>query len=172
MTDFTELTRLRTRSSGRRLRYIGYWGRASGIGLPAVPLPRTGSAGIPLEKELLLPLVYKGMTLECGYRIDLLVMGKVVVEIKAVEEIDPIHEAQLLTYLRLGGWKVGLLINFNVPVLKDGIRRACPLTPARLPFPLSSLLRVLCASVVNPLRTSSVTSHGQVRLQVQEARRV
>lgn len=61
--------------------------------------------------------------MDCGYRLDLLVAGLVVVEIKAVENLLPIHEAQLLTYLRLGGWKVGLLINFNVPVLKRGVRR-------------------------------------------------
>ncbi len=61
--------------------------------------------------------------MDCGNRLDLLVAEAVVVEIKAVGAIEPIHEAQLLTYLRLGGWKLGLLINFNVPVLKDGIRR-------------------------------------------------
>jgi len=66
---------------------------------------------------------YKGFRLDCGYRLDLLVADTVVVEIKAVESLLPIHEAQLLTYMRLGGWKVGLLINFNVPVLKRGIRR-------------------------------------------------
>jgi GxxExxY protein len=66
---------------------------------------------------------YKGVTLDCGYRIDLLVAETVVVEIKAVDLLLPIHEAQLLTYLRLGGWKVGLLINFNVPALKQGIVR-------------------------------------------------
>ena len=79
--------------------------------------------GIPFESERTLPVVYKGITLDCGYRIDLLVAGLVVVEAKAVAATDKIHEAQLLTYLRLGGWKVGLLINFNVPVLKDGIKR-------------------------------------------------
>jgi len=79
--------------------------------------------GIPFEYERKLPLEYKGIKLECGYRVDLLVAGLVVVEVKSVEAIAPIHEAQLLTYLRLGGWKVGLLINFNVVVLKDGIRR-------------------------------------------------
>ena len=63
------------------------------------------------------------MQLECGYRLDLLVADSVVVEIKAVEALLAIHQAQLLTYLKLGGWKVGLLINFNVPVLKDGIKR-------------------------------------------------
>jgi GxxExxY protein len=78
---------------------------------------------IPFEREKALPVEYKGVKLDCGYRLDLLVAGSVVVEIKAVEELLPIHEAQLLTYLRLGGWKVGLLINFNVPVLKKGVKR-------------------------------------------------
>ena len=78
---------------------------------------------VPFERELPLPLEYKGIRCECGYRLDLLVAGMVVVEIKAVEVISLIHEAQLLTYLRLGGWKVGLLINFNVPILKQGVRR-------------------------------------------------
>lgn len=79
--------------------------------------------GIPFERERPLPLEYKGIRLECGYRLDLLVAGSVVVEVKSVEALAPIHEAQLLTYLRLGGWQVGLLINFNVPILKQGIRR-------------------------------------------------
>ena len=70
-----------------------------------------------------MPLEYKGFKLGCGYRIDLLVARTVVVEVKAVEVLLPIHEAQLLTYLKLGGWKPGLLINFNVPVLKQGIKR-------------------------------------------------
>jgi GxxExxY protein len=79
--------------------------------------------GIPFERQRPLPVTYKGLDLECGYRLDLLVHDAVVVEIKAVEALQPIHEAQLLTYLKLGGWKVGLLINFNVPILKNGIRR-------------------------------------------------
>ena len=79
--------------------------------------------GIPFERERPLPLEYKGTRLECGYRVDLLVAGSVVVEVKSIDAIEPIHEAQLLTYLRLGGWHVGLLINFNVVVLKDGICR-------------------------------------------------
>jgi GxxExxY protein len=78
---------------------------------------------IPVKPEWPLPLEYKGIRLECGYRVDLLVADSVVVETKSIEEIAPIHEAQLLTYLRLGGWQVGLLINFNVLVLKNGIRR-------------------------------------------------
>jgi GxxExxY protein len=79
--------------------------------------------GIPFERERPLVVEYKSVRLECGYRLDLLIADKVVVEIKAVEALAPVHEAQLLTYLRLGGWRVGLLINFNVPVLKEGIRR-------------------------------------------------
>ena len=79
--------------------------------------------GIPFECERPLPLEYKDIRLECGYRLDLLVASSVVVEVKSVEALAPIHEAQLLTYLRLGGWQVGLLINFNVPLLKQGIRR-------------------------------------------------
>ena len=80
-------------------------------------------SGISFERQRPLPVEYKGIQLECGYRFDLLVENAVVVEIKAVSAIEPIHEAQLLTYLRIGGWKVGLLINFNGPVLKSGIRR-------------------------------------------------
>jgi len=78
---------------------------------------------IRFERQRSLPVEYKGVQLDCGYRTDLLVSETVIVEIKAVESIQPIHEAQLLTYLKLGGWKLGLLINFNVPVLKNGIRR-------------------------------------------------
>lgn len=79
--------------------------------------------GIPYRKEYPLPLEYKGIHLECGYRLDILVAGVVAVEVKSVQALAPIHDAQLLTYLRLGGWRVGLLINFNVVVLKDGIHR-------------------------------------------------
>ena len=79
--------------------------------------------GIPFECQKPLPVHYKGIELDCGYRIDLLVAGKVVVEIKSVEKLLPIHEAQLFTYLRLGGCHVGLLINFNVEALRLGIKR-------------------------------------------------
>ena len=78
---------------------------------------------IPYERERALPVEYKGVRLECGYRLDLLVANSVVVEVKSVEALAPVHDAQLITYLRLGGWRVGLLLNFNVAVLKDGIRR-------------------------------------------------
>jgi len=79
--------------------------------------------GVDFRRELNLPVQYKGIRLDCGYRVDVLVGNVVVVELKAVQALAPVHEAQLLTYLRLGGWKVGLLINFNVSVLKYGIRR-------------------------------------------------
>ena len=70
-----------------------------------------------------MPVVYKQTKLECGYRIDLLVEGRIVVELKSIESLGPIHEAIILTYLRMSGHKLGLLINFNVAILKDGIRR-------------------------------------------------
>lgn len=79
--------------------------------------------GIPFDYEVQLPLEYKGIKLEHGYRVDLVAAGMVVVGVKSIEAVAPIHEAQLITYLRLGGWQVGLLINFNVVVLKHGIRR-------------------------------------------------
>ncbi|WP_322820775.1 GxxExxY protein [Chloroflexus sp.] len=79
--------------------------------------------GIPFERQKMLFVEYKGIQLDCSYRLDLLVAQRIVVEIKSVEAIQPIHEAQLSTYLKLGGWRLGLLINFNVPVLKNGIRR-------------------------------------------------
>ncbi len=78
---------------------------------------------LPFEREKPLLLEYKGARLECGYRLDFLVANAVVVEIKACDSLLPIHQAQLLTYMKLGGWKVGLLINFQVPVLKKGIKR-------------------------------------------------
>jgi len=79
--------------------------------------------GIPFERQRDMPLEYKGVKLGKGYTVDLVVAGKVAVELKSVPVLAPVFEAQLITYLRLGGWTVGLLINFNVPVLKDGIRR-------------------------------------------------
>lgn len=79
--------------------------------------------GVQFEKQVPLPIKYKGVSLNTGYRLDLLVDNKIVVELKAVNRLEPIHEAQLLTYLKLGCWNVGLIINFNVPVLKAGIKR-------------------------------------------------
>ncbi len=79
--------------------------------------------GLRVEQQKPLPIVYRGVTLECGYRLDLLVAESVIVEIKAIERLAPIHDAQVLSYLKLSGHKVGLLINFNVQAVKDGIRR-------------------------------------------------
>ncbi len=78
---------------------------------------------ITFKRQVALPVVYKGKKLDAGYRIDLLVNDEVVVELKAIDTIQPIHEAQTLTYMRLGGWQVGLILNFNVTVLKNGIKR-------------------------------------------------
>jgi GxxExxY protein len=79
--------------------------------------------GLRVEQEKPLPLVYDQVELDCGYRIDLVVEGAVVVEVKSIDAVAPIHEAQVISYLKLSGCKVGLLINFNVLQLKDGIRR-------------------------------------------------
>ena len=82
------------------------------------------NAGLSFQRQLALPLVYNGEQLaDVGYRIDLLVGGELIIEIKAMETIAPVHRAQLLSYLKLSGRRLGLLINFNVPVLKDGICR-------------------------------------------------
>lgn len=79
--------------------------------------------GLPYRSQVDLPVTYKGSALDCGYRIDLVVGDRVVVELKSIEKTLPIHVAQLLTYLRLSHLHVGLLINFNVPVLRQGIVR-------------------------------------------------
>ena len=79
--------------------------------------------GLKVEQQKSLPVVYRDVKLEAGYRLDLLVEGLVVVEIKAVEAVAPIHKTQLLSYLRLSGCSVGLLVNFNVKMLKDGVSR-------------------------------------------------
>ena len=79
--------------------------------------------GIKFERQKPVPVVYRDVKLECGYRLDFLIDGKVVVELKAIEAIAPEHEAIVLTYLRLSGCRLGLLINFNVATLKEGVRR-------------------------------------------------
>jgi GxxExxY protein len=79
--------------------------------------------GVPFRSQVEIPVEYKGVRLDCGYRIDLLVDNRVVVELKSIERLQRVHEAQLITYLRLSGTRVGLLINFNVPVLRQGIVR-------------------------------------------------
>jgi GxxExxY protein len=80
-------------------------------------------AAIPFRHQVALPIVYKSVRLDCGYRLDVVVEDRVVVELKTVERIMPVHEAQMLTYLKLSGIVTGLLINFNSAVLKDGLRR-------------------------------------------------
>jgi len=78
---------------------------------------------LEFERQRAIPIAYKGVRLDCGYRADLVVEGVVLVEIKAVEDLTPLNDAQLLSYLKLGGWKIGLIFNFNVFLLKHGIRR-------------------------------------------------
>lgn len=80
-------------------------------------------AGLKTEKERAMPLIFEEVNLECGYRIDILVENKVVIEIKSVESLNDVHVAQTLTYMKLGNYKVGLLINFNVKLLKNGVKR-------------------------------------------------
>jgi GxxExxY protein len=80
-------------------------------------------SGLWVEKEKPMPLIYENVKLDCGYRIDLLVENKLVIEIKSVDALNDIHLAQTLTYLKLGNFKLGLLINFNVVRVKDGIKR-------------------------------------------------
>lgn len=84
---------------------------------------KIGKAGLKVEKEKPMPLFFEEVKLECGYRIDLLVENKLVIEIKSVEAINDVHLAQTLTYMKLGNYKLGLLINFNVALLKTGIKR-------------------------------------------------
>ena len=79
--------------------------------------------GIPYQRQVELPLEYDGIQVDCGCRVDLVARNEVLVELKAVDHILPVHEAQLLTYLRLSGYRIGLLLNFNTVSLKDGIRR-------------------------------------------------
>lgn len=80
-------------------------------------------AGLHVERQVALPVYYEGVRMDLGYRIDLMVNGKVIVELKAVDYLVPVHKAQLLTYLRFSGCKLGLLLNFNLPLFKDGINR-------------------------------------------------
>jgi len=83
-------------------------------------------SGLETKTEVPLPVIYGGVRLDAGYRLDILVEDTVVLELKAVEELAPIHKAQLISYLKLGGFPVGLLINFNVVHLRDGIKRVYP----------------------------------------------
>ena len=108
-------------------------------------------AGLAFERQREMPLLYKEVKLNCGYRLDFIVEGKLILELKTVSELLPIHHAQLLTYLKLEHRPLGLLINFNVPVLKEGIRRVVAgdlfkdEKPSRTD--LGQLALLLCASV-------------------------
>jgi GxxExxY protein len=93
--------------------------------------------GLTFERQRLLPVNYKGAQLECGYRLDLVVRDRILLELKAVEHLLPIHEAQVITYLRLSQLPVGLLVNFNVAVLRNGLRRLTQTPPK--PFRSSAL---------------------------------
>lgn len=84
---------------------------------------KIGKSGLYVEKEKAMPLIFEEVKLDCGYRLDLLVENKLVIEIKSVEALNDIHLAQVLTYMKLGTYKLGLLLNFNVLRLKDGIKR-------------------------------------------------
>lgn len=79
--------------------------------------------GLPVQRQVALPIVYEGEKLDAGYRLDLVVDGSVIVEIKSVDAVAPIHEAQVLTYLKLSGLRIGLLMNFNVVLFKQGLKR-------------------------------------------------
>lgn len=110
--------------------------RALGPGLDEADYERAlhlelQALGVDHEYQVPLPLIYKGVKLDCGYRMDVVIAGRLLLELKAVESLHPLHEAQLLTYLRLSKIALGLLLNFNVLVLKDGIvRRARSAAPA------------------------------------------
>ncbi|HXQ16074.1 MAG TPA: GxxExxY protein [Caulobacteraceae bacterium] len=82
-----------------------------------------GKAGLAFDRQLSLPVTYDGLVMEMAYRLDLLVLKRVVIEVKAIETVGAVHRAQLLSYLRLGGFRLGYLLNFNVTLMKDGIHR-------------------------------------------------
>lgn len=81
------------------------------------------SSGLHVVTQLELPILFENIRIDAGYRLDILVEQKVVVELKAVESLRPVHSAQLLSYLKLGGFRLGCLLNFNVPIMRDGIKR-------------------------------------------------
>ncbi|MDD2762502.1 MAG: GxxExxY protein [Opitutaceae bacterium] len=124
-------------------------------------------SGLAYERQREMPLLYKGVKLDCGYRLDFIVEGKLILELKAVSELLPIHHAQLLTYLKLEQRSLGLLINFNVPVLKDGIRRVVAgelfKGDRRCRTDLGQLALLLCASV--PLWLKSLLQFGSSSVQ-------
>jgi GxxExxY protein len=105
--------------------------------------------GLEFKRQVGLPVCYKGLHLDCAYRLDLLVEDLVIVEIKAIDDLVPIHHAQLLTYLKAAGKRVGLLINFNVPMLKDGLKRVVNKLDENSPGFSPRFLGDLRASAVN-----------------------
>src|SRR5437870_3978313 len=111
------------RSSGLRWKSIAcsdpdYWNQLTRCAYAELSI-----RGIPFERQIPIPVEYKGVKLDCGYRADIVVDETILIEIKAIDSVLSIHDAQLLSYLKLGGWKIGLLINFNVELLKHGLRR-------------------------------------------------
>ena len=82
-----------------------------------------GHAGIDFQRQVSLPVIYKSVRLDCGYRLDIVIENKLILELKTVERLMPVREAQMVTYLKLSGLRTGLLLNFNSAVLKDGLRR-------------------------------------------------
>jgi GxxExxY protein len=94
-----------------------------------------GKSGLQYERQLTLPLVYDGVVIETGFRLDLLVAERVVVEVKAIETILDVHRAQLLSYLRFGGYRVGYVLNFNVALMKNGISRVINNSATSAPSP-------------------------------------
>ena len=105
--------------------------------------------GLEVVQQQPLPVIYRGVRLNCGYRLDLVVANDVIVEVKSVSRLEPIHEAQMLSYLKLSDRRVGLLINFNVRVLKNGIRRLVN------SFPKTSATSALSAVVLPGLLESN-----------------
>jgi GxxExxY protein len=108
-------------------------------------------AGLAFERQREAPLLYKGVKLNCGYRVDFIIENEIILELKAVSELLPIHHAQLLTYLKLERRSLGLLVNFNVPALKDGVRRVVAgelfKQEKSLPTDFGRIALFLCASV-------------------------
>ncbi|AHF92053.1 GxxExxY protein [Opitutaceae bacterium TAV5] len=109
-------------------------------------------AGLNFERQREMPLVYKGARLDCGYRLDFIVEKELIIELKAVQSLEPVHHAQLLTYLKLERRSLGLLINFNVPTLKDGIKRVVAgslfKNEKRIRSDFGQLALFLCASAL------------------------
>ncbi len=104
-------------------------------------------AGLQVERQVPLPVVYRDVTLECGYRLDLLVNRQVIVEVKAIGQVTAVHEAQVISYLRLSGCRVGLLLNFHALHLKDGVHRFVNEFPDPLQPSASSAVRVVAKEV-------------------------